>query len=89
MYGLRSPIPGRGANRAPGRSHERSDHFRGLPSVPPSYMVIETVTGGGHGIFESLAGVATCLAFARLSPDEVAHRLLRGGEKRVWEDAGY
>ncbi len=53
------------------RSYERSDHFLGLPPFPPSYTVIETATGEDHGTFESLAEVAACLAFARLSPDEV------------------
>ena len=53
------------------RSYERSDHFRGLPPFPPNYTVIETATGEDHGTFESLAEVAACLAFARLSLDEV------------------
>ena len=53
------------------RSYERSDHFRGLPPYPPSYTVIEVATGADHGTFESPAEVAACLAFARLSPDEV------------------
>ena len=53
------------------RSYEHSDRFRGLPPFPPSYTVIETATGEDHGTFESLAEVAACLAFARLSPDEV------------------
>ena len=53
------------------KSYERSDHFRGLPPYPPSYTVIEVATGEDHGTFESPAEVAACLAFARLSPDEV------------------
>ena len=53
------------------RSYERSDHFRGLPWFSPSYTVIEIATGEDHGTFESLAEVAACLAFARLSLDEV------------------
>ena len=53
------------------KSYERSDHFRGLPWFAPSYTVIEIATGEDHGTFESLAEVAGCLAFTRLSPDEV------------------
>ena len=53
------------------RSHERSDHFRGIPLWPARYTVIEIATGEDHGTFESLAEVAACLAFARLSLDQV------------------
>ena len=66
--------PSQGAARCPPcarRSHVRSAGYRGLPPFPPSYRVIETATGADHGTFESRAEVAACLAFARLSPDEV------------------
>ena len=53
------------------RSHERSDHFRGIPLWPARYTVIEIATGEDHGTCESLAEVAACLAFARLSFDQV------------------
>ena len=53
------------------RSHERSDHFRGIPLWPARYTVIEIATGEDHGTFESMAEVAACLAFARLSFDQV------------------
>ena len=53
------------------QSHERSDHFRGIPLWPARYTVIEIATGEDHGTFESLAEVAACLAFARLSFDQV------------------
>ena len=49
----------------------RSDHFRGLPLNPPSYTVIELVTGKDHGTYDSEAEVSMCLAFAKLSCDEV------------------
>ena len=66
--------PSRGAARCEPcarRSHERSDHFRGIPLWPARYTVIEIATGEDHGTFESLAEVAACLAFARLSFDQV------------------
>ena len=66
--------PSQGAARCPPcahRSHVRSAGYRGLPLFPPSYRVIEIATGADHGTFESQAEVAACLAFARLSPDEV------------------
>ena len=66
--------PSQGATRCPPcahRSHVRSAGYRGLPPFSPSYRVIETATGADHGTFESQAEVAACLAFARLSPDEV------------------
>ena len=66
--------PSQGAARCPPcarRSHVRSAGYRGLPPFPPSYRVIEIATGADHGTFESQAEVAACLAFARLSPDEV------------------
>ena len=37
----------------------------------PSYTVIERATGREHGPFDCEADVALCLAFARLSRDQV------------------
>ena len=53
------------------RSYERSDHFRGIPVWGPSFTVIEVATGECHGTFDSEADVALCLAFAKLSRDQV------------------
>ena len=53
------------------RSHERSQYVRGLPLYPPQYTVVELSTGEDHGTFDSWDEVALCLAFARLSLDEV------------------
>ena len=53
------------------RSYERSGHFRGIPVWDPSYIVIERATGREHGPFDSEADVALCLAFARLTRDQV------------------
>ena len=53
------------------RSYERSDHFRGIPVWDPSFTVIEVATGECHGTFDSEADVALCLAFAKLSRDQV------------------
>ena len=53
------------------RSYHRSQHFRGLPLYPPQYTVVELDTGEDHGTFDSWDEVAMCLAFARLSLDEV------------------
>ena len=53
------------------RSYERSDYHRGMPVYPPSYTVIELATGADHGTYDSEADVSLCLAFARLSRDQV------------------
>ena len=53
------------------RSYFRSDHFRGPPLYAPSYTVIELATGEDHGPYDSEAEVSMCLAFAKLSRDEV------------------
>ena len=49
------------------RSYERSGHFRGIPTWPTRYTVIELATGEDHGTYDSEAEVAACLAFAKLS----------------------
>ena len=53
------------------RSWVRSGQHRGLPILPPRYTVIETATGEDHGTWDSWEEVAMCLAFARLSHDQV------------------
>ena len=53
------------------RSYGRSTYFRGMPLYPPQYTVVELTTGEDHGTFDSWDEVAMCLAFARLSLDQV------------------
>ncbi len=53
------------------RSWVRSGRHRGLPILPPRYTVIEVATGEDHGTWDSWEEVAMCLAFARLSHDQV------------------
>ena len=53
------------------QSYERSDHFRGIPIWPVQFTVIELATGEDHGTYDSEAEVAACLAFAKLSFDQV------------------
>ncbi len=48
-----------------------SDAWRGLPAWPARYTVIEIATGADHGTYDSEAEAAACLAFAKLSRDEV------------------
>ena len=66
--------PSQGAARCQGcaeRSYHRSDHFRGIPVWPARFTVIELATETCHGVFDSEAEVAACLAFAKLSRDQV------------------
>ena len=42
-----------------------------MPLYPPLYTVIELATGKCHGTYDSMADVALCLAFAKLSRDAV------------------
>ena len=66
--------PAQGAARCENcarRSYERSSHFRGLPLYPSRYTVVELATGTDHGTWDSWEEVALCLAFARLSLDQV------------------
>ena len=53
------------------RSYERSEHFRGIPIWDPQFTVIELATGDDHGTYDSEAEVAACLAFAKLSWEQV------------------
>ena len=53
------------------RSYERSTHFRGMPLYPPQYTVVALETGQDLGTWDSWEDVALCLAFSRLSLDQV------------------
>ncbi len=50
-----------------------------MPVFPPRYTVVELSTGAEHGALDSWEEVAMCLAFAKLSREEV----------EVVEDAPY
>ena len=66
--------PSHGASRCEPcarRAYVRSGEHRGLPLFPPSYTVIEAATGVDHGTWDTWEEVAMCLAFARLSFEEV------------------
>ena len=53
------------------RSYHSSDEHRGMPIYPPRYTVVELATGEEHGPWDSWEDVAMCLAFAKLSREEV------------------
>ncbi len=53
------------------RSYYYSGEHRGMPVYPPRLTVVELGTGIEHGPLDSWEEVAMCLAFVRLSPDEV------------------
>lgn len=53
------------------KHRESSGAFRGIPVWDPQYTVIELETGIDHGTYDSMADVILCLAFARLSGDQV------------------
>ena len=42
-----------------------------MPVYPPRYIVVELATGIEHGPLDSWEEVAMCLAFRKLSRDEV------------------
>ena len=42
-----------------------------MPVYPPRYTVVELATGVEHGPLDSWEEVAMCLAFAKLSREEV------------------
>ena len=42
-----------------------------MPVHPPCYTVVELATGEEHGPWDSWEEVAMCLAFAKLSREEV------------------
>ena len=66
--------PSQGASRCPPcarRSWARSGEHRGLPVLPPRFTVIEIATGANHGTWDRWEDVVMCLAFAKLSRDQV------------------
>ena len=53
------------------RSYHSSGEHKGMPVHPPRYTVVELATGAEHGPLDSWEEVAMCLAFERLSREEV------------------
>jgi len=53
------------------RSWHSSGEHRGMPVFPARYTVVELETGAEHGPFDSWEEVAMCLAFKKLSRDEI------------------
>ena len=53
------------------RSYHSSGEHKGMPVHPPRYTVVELATGVEHGPLDSWEEVAMCLAFERLSREEV------------------
>ena len=66
--------PSHGASRCEPcarRSYERSQYVRGIPVWDPQFTVIELATGEDYGTYDSDAEVAACLAFDKLSWEQV------------------
>ena len=66
--------PSQGASRCPPcarRSWARSGEHSGLPVLPPRVTVIEIASGVNHGTWDRWEDVVVCLAFAKLSRDQV------------------
>ena len=66
--------PSHGASRcAPcaKRSWHSAGEHRGMPVHPPRFTIVELATGIEHGPLDSWEEVAMCLAFAKLSREEV------------------
>ncbi len=53
------------------RSYHSSGEHRGMPVFPARFTVVELNTGAEHGPLDSWEEVAMCLAFKRLSREEV------------------
>ncbi len=53
------------------RSYLSSGEHKGMPVHPPHYTVVELATGIEHGPLDSWEEVAMCLAFKRLTREEV------------------
>ena len=53
------------------RSYHSSSEHRGMPVFPPRFTMVELKTGIEHGPLDSWEEVAMCLAFKKLSRDEV------------------
>ena len=67
-----APSPGVARCEPCSRKHrESSGAFRGIPLWDPTWTVIEIATGEELGTYDSEADVTLCLAFAKLSRDEV------------------
>ena len=67
-----APSPGAARCEPCSRRHrEQSGAYRGIPLWDPTWTVIEIDTGECHGTFSSEMEVAACLAFARLTRDQV------------------
>ena len=66
------PSPGVARCEPCSRKHrESSGAFRGIPIWDPTWTVIEIATGRELGTLDSEADVALCLAFAKLSREQV------------------
>ena len=53
------------------RSYHSSGEHKGMPVYPPRFTVVELATGIEHGPLDSWEEVAMCLAFEKLSRDQV------------------
>ena len=53
------------------RSYLSSGEHKGMPLFPPRFTVVELATGIEHGPLDSWEEVAMCLAFSKLSRDEI------------------
>ena len=53
------------------RSYLSSSEHKGMPVHPSRYTVVELATGAEHGPLDSWEEVAMCLAFSKLSREEV------------------
>ena len=67
-----APSPGVARCEPCSRKHrESSGAFRGIPVWNPTWTVIEVATGRDLGTYDSEAEIALCLAFEKLSREEV------------------
>ena len=67
-----APSPGAARCEPCARKHaEGSGAYRGIPVWDPTWTVVELASGREHGPFDSEADIALCLAFEKLSRDEV------------------
>ena len=53
------------------RSYHSSAEHKGMPVYPPRFTVVELATGIEHGPWDSWEEVAMCLAFEKLSREQV------------------
>ena len=67
-----APSPGVARCEPCSRKHrESSGAFQGIPVWDPTWTVIEIATGREHGPYDSEAEIALCLAFEKLSREQV------------------